>query len=68
MAVYFSLMKPGDTLMGMSLNHGGHLTHGAPPVNFSGVLYNVVTYGVDEETETINYDEVEKLRFLQNQR
>lgn len=60
MAVYFSLMKPGDTLMGMSLNHGGHLTHGAP-VNFSGVLYNVVTYGVDEETETINYDEVEKI-------
>lgn len=60
MAVYFSLMKPGDTLMGMSLNHGGHLTHGAP-VNFSGMLYNVVTYGVDEETEIINYDEVEKL-------
>lgn len=60
MAVYFSLMKPGDTLMGMSLNHGGHLTHGAP-VNFSGMLYNVVTYGVDEETETINYDIVEKI-------
>ncbi|HOB15887.1 MAG TPA: serine hydroxymethyltransferase [Defluviitoga sp.] len=60
MAVYFSLMKPGDTLMGMSLNHGGHLTHGAP-VNFSGMLYNVVTYGVEEETEIINYDEVEKL-------
>ena len=60
MGVYFALMKPGDTLMGMSLSHGGHLTHGAP-VNFSGMLYNVVSYGVNEETEVIDYDQVEKL-------
>jgi len=60
MGVYLALMKPGDTLMGMSLSHGGHLTHGAP-VNFSGMLFNAVSYGVDEETETINYDEVERL-------
>ncbi|MGY4686962.1 serine hydroxymethyltransferase [Petrotoga sp. DB-2] len=60
MGAYLALMKPGDTLMGMSLSHGGHLTHGAP-VNFSGMLFNVVSYGVDEETETINYDEVERI-------
>ena len=60
MAVYFALLEPGDTVMGMQLDHGGHLTHGAK-VNFSGKLYNFVSYGVDRETETIDYDEVERL-------
>ena len=60
MAVYFALLNPGDTVMGMSLAHGGHLTHGAP-ANFSGKLYNFVSYGVNRETERIDYDEVEKL-------
>ena len=60
MAVYFSLLEPGDTVMGMRLDQGGHLTHGSP-VNFSGKLYNFVAYGVDRESETIDYDEVEKL-------
>ena len=60
MAVYFTLMKPGDTLLGMDLAAGGHLTHGSR-VNFSGKLYDVVSYGVDRETETIDYDEVERL-------
>ena len=60
MAVYFALLEPGDTVMGMQLDHGGHLTHGAK-VNFSGRLYNFVSYGVDAETETIDYDEVERL-------
>ncbi|MDQ0160598.1 serine hydroxymethyltransferase [Alkalibacillus salilacus] len=55
MAVYFAALKPGDTILGMNLNHGGHLTHGSP-VNFSGKLYNVVDYGVDEDSETIDYD------------
>ncbi|WP_411954079.1 serine hydroxymethyltransferase [Alkalibacillus sp. S2W] len=55
MAVYFAALKPGDTILGMNLNHGGHLTHGSP-VNFSGKLYNVVDYGVDENSETIDYD------------
>ena len=59
-AVYFALIKPGDTVMGMSLAHGGHLTHGSP-VNISGMYYNFVSYGLDDETEMINYDEVEKL-------
>jgi glycine hydroxymethyltransferase len=57
MAVYFSVLKPGDTVLGMNLSHGGHLTHGSP-VNFSGTLYNFVEYGVDKETHLINYDEV----------
>lgn len=52
MAVYFSFLDPGDTILGMNLNHGGHLTHGSP-VNFSGKLYNVVDYGVDKETENL---------------
>ena len=56
-AVYFALVKPGDTVMGMSLAHGGHLTHGSP-VNFSGAQYNIVPYSVDDETEEINYDQV----------
>ncbi len=60
MAVYMALLEPGDTIMGMDLAAGGHLTHGSP-VNFSGKLYNVVSYGVSKETETIDYDEVEKL-------
>ncbi len=58
MAVYFATCQPGDTVLGMDLSHGGHLTHGSP-VNFSGMLYNIVFYGVDKETQTINYDEVE---------
>jgi glycine hydroxymethyltransferase len=56
MAVYFAFLKPGDTLMAMNLAHGGHLTHGSP-VNFSGQLYHIVPYGVDAESELINYDE-----------
>ncbi|WP_330949168.1 serine hydroxymethyltransferase [Virgibacillus sp. MG-45] len=57
MAVYFTILQPGDTVLGMNLNHGGHLTHGSP-VNFSGTLYNFVDYGVSEETEQLNYDDV----------
>ncbi len=60
MGAYFALLQPGDTIMGMSLSHGGHLTHGAP-VNFSGSIYKVVSYGVDLETEMIDYNEVERL-------
>ena len=56
-AAYFALIQPGDTVMGMNLAHGGHLTHGSP-VNFSGKLYNFVPYGVDEETGYIDYDKV----------
>lgn len=59
-AVYFALLEPGDKIMGMSLSTGGHLTHGAK-VNVSGRYFKVVPYGVDKNTETINYDEVEKL-------
>ena len=59
-AVYFALVNPGDTIMGMSLAHGGHLTHGSP-VNISGMYYNFVSYGLNDETEMIDYDEVEKL-------
>jgi glycine hydroxymethyltransferase len=60
MAAYFALLKPGDTVMGMSLSHGGHLTHGAP-ANFSGKWYKFVTYGLDPETERLDYDNIEKL-------
>ncbi len=60
MAVYFSVLKPGDTVLGMNLSHGGHLTHGSP-VNFSGILYNFVPYGVNLETETIDYEKVRAL-------
>ncbi|MDU5111587.1 MAG: serine hydroxymethyltransferase [Clostridium sp.] len=60
MAVYLSVLETGDTVLGMDLSHGGHLTHGSP-VNFSGKLYNFVSYGVDKETETINYDVVREL-------
>ncbi|MGC9332153.1 MAG: serine hydroxymethyltransferase [Bacteroidales bacterium] len=59
-AVFLACMKPGDKFMGLSLNHGGHLTHGAP-VNSSGILYKPVPYGVSEETGTIDYDEMEKI-------
>jgi glycine hydroxymethyltransferase len=60
MAVYFSALKPGDTILGMNLSHGGHLTHGSP-VNFSGRFFNIVPYGVSPETQTIDYSEVERL-------
>jgi glycine hydroxymethyltransferase len=60
MAVYFTFVKPGDTLMGMNLSHGGHLTHGSP-VNFSGQFYTFVPYGVNRSTGTIDFNEVEDL-------
>ena len=60
MAVYMAVCEPGDTVLGMNLAHGGHLTHGSP-VNFSGKLYNIVPYGLNAETGTIDYAEVEKL-------
>jgi glycine hydroxymethyltransferase len=59
-AVYLSLLQPGDTILGMRLDQGGHLTHGSP-VNFSGRLFNVVAYGLDPETERIDFDEVRRL-------
>lgn len=60
MGVYFSLLEPGDTVLGMRLDQGGHLTHGSP-VNFSGLYYNFVAYGVEEDTEIIDMDEVRRL-------
>ena len=60
MAVYHTVLQPGDTILGMNLSHGGHLTHGCP-VNFSGYTYNVVAYGVNKETQHIDYDEVGRL-------
>lgn len=60
LAVYFAMLKPGDTVMGMSLSNGGHLTHGSP-VNMSGSYFNFVPYGVSPETEMIDYDEVRRL-------
>ncbi len=62
MAVYNAVCQPGDTILGMNLAHGGHLTHGSP-VNFSGRFYKVVPYGVSQGTETIDYNEVERLAF-----
>lgn len=59
-AVYFAFLKPGDTILGMNLAHGGHLTHGSP-VNISGQYFNIVAYGVDEITHRINYDQVAEL-------
>ena len=59
-AVYLALLKPGDTVLGMNLAHGGHLTHGSP-VNISGMLYNFIPYGVDEDTSMIDYDKIEFL-------
>ena len=58
-AVYMALCEPGDTVLGMNLDHGGHLTHGSP-VNFSGKYFNMVSYGVDEETGVIDYDKLEQ--------
>src|SRR6476661_2961053 len=60
MAVYFALLDPGDTILGMDLSHGGHLTHGSP-VSFSGKLFHFVHYGVDPQTELIDYDQVATL-------
>jgi len=60
MAAYFSVLQPGDTILGMALPHGGHLTHGAS-VSFSGTLYKSFSYGVDKKTELLDYDEVERL-------
>ncbi len=60
MAVYFAALKPGDTILGMNLSHGGHLTHGSP-VNFSGALYNVIPYGVREDDNLIDYGQVREL-------
>ena len=60
MAVFFALLKPGDTVLSMSLAHGGHLSHGSP-VNMSGKYWNIVPYGVSDDTETIDYDEVRRL-------
>ncbi|SDW41042.1 serine hydroxymethyltransferase [Marininema mesophilum] len=60
MAVYFAVLEPGDTVLGMDLSHGGHLTHGSP-VNFSGKLYNFVSYGVDETSHRIDFDKVREL-------
>ncbi|MBI3402490.1 MAG: serine hydroxymethyltransferase [Acidobacteria bacterium] len=60
MAVYLTLLKPGDTVLGMNLAHGGHLTHGHP-LNFSGMLYTIVPYGVRKEDERIDYDELDRL-------
>ncbi len=60
MTVYLAVLKPGDSYLGMNLAHGGHLSMGSP-VNFSGFIYNVIPYGVSEKTETIDYDEVERL-------
>lgn len=57
LGVYFAMLKPGDTVLGMNLSHGGHLTHGSP-VNLSGIYFNFVDYGVTKETETIDYEEV----------
>jgi glycine hydroxymethyltransferase len=59
-AIYMTVLKPGDTLLGMSLAHGGHLSHGHP-LNFSGKMYKIVSYGVRKDTETIDYDELERL-------
>jgi glycine hydroxymethyltransferase len=59
-AIYMTVLKPGDTMLGMSLAHGGHLTHGHP-LNFSGKMYKIVSYGVRQDTERIDYDEVERL-------
>jgi len=59
-AIYMTVLKPGDTLLGMNLAHGGHLTHGHP-LNFSGKMYKIVPYGVRQDTETVDYDELERL-------
>ena len=66
MAVFVAMLKPGDTVMGMNLDHGGHLTHGSP-VNFSGLYFNIVPYGVNDEGY-IDYDELEKIALEASQR
>ena len=58
--MFLALLKPGDTIMGMDLSHGGHLTHGSP-VNVSGKWFNVVQYGVDETTQQLNFESIRKL-------
>src|SRR5471030_3188547 len=60
MAAYMSILKPGDSILGMNLSHGGHLTHGHP-LNFSGINYKVAAYGVSRETEQIDYDELQRI-------
>lgn len=65
MAVYMTALQPGDTILGMNLSHGGHLTHGSP-VNFSGIQYNFIDYGVDKETETIDYENVRAIALEHN--
>src|SRR5256886_10965598 len=60
MAVYLTILKPGDTILGMNLSHGGHLTHGHP-LNFSGIYYRIVPYGVHKDSELIDYDQLERL-------
>ncbi|MDD4363661.1 MAG: serine hydroxymethyltransferase [Atribacterota bacterium] len=60
MAVYFSVLQPGDTILSMNLSHGGHLTHGSP-VNFSGKMYNIIPYGVQQDTGRIDYEQVKQL-------
>lgn len=67
LAVYFAVCNPGDTILGMNLSHGGHLTHGSP-VNMSGKYFNFVPYGVSPQTETIDYDELERLAMEQKPR
>ncbi|GIT34426.1 MAG: hypothetical protein Ct9H300mP4_07450 [Gammaproteobacteria bacterium] len=66
MAVYMSLLEPGDTILGMSLAEGGHLTQGPPRVNFSGRLYNFFGYGLDNKTGMIDYQRLEALAKEQN--
>lgn len=65
MAVYMTALQPGDTILGMNLSHGGHLTHGSP-VNFSGIQYNFIDYGVNKETETIDYENVRAIALEHN--
>lgn len=67
LAVYFAVLKPGDKVLGMNLSHGGHLTHGSP-VNISGTYYNFVSYGVNKETEMIDYEEVREIARRENPR
>src|ERR1700726_2295010 len=66
-SVYMAALQPGDTVLGMNLSHGGHLTHGHP-LNFSGKMYKFIPYGVSKETETIDYDELERLAGEHNPR
>ena len=67
MAVFMSVLKPGDTFMGMNLDHGGHLSHGSP-VNFSGLVFNAIGYNVKEETGRVDYDEMEEIALRERPR